>query len=117
MHELLLLLGLAGTPVADVELVDKGFVDVVDDRVEGEDSVFTDLAEQNFVVVGTGGGNGLACWHGATHEVDTLTLDLFLFTYKRRVKQEKEAKKVKIILAVIFEIMRKRLNLPSVTKN
>ena len=80
MHELLFLLGFTGTPVVGVELVDQGLVDIVDDGVQGEDGVLTDLAEKNFVVVGCGSGDGSAWRHGASHEVDTLPLDLFFLT-------------------------------------
>ena len=82
LHELLLLLGFAGAPVIVVKFVNKGFVDVVDDRVECEDCVLTDFTEKHLVVVGAGGGNWLAWRDGASHKVDTLALDLFFFAYK-----------------------------------
>lgn len=79
LHELLLLLGFAGAPVIVVKFVNKGFVDVVDDRVESKDCVFTDFTEEHLVVVGAGGGNWLAWRDGASHKVDTLALNLFFF--------------------------------------
>jgi hypothetical protein len=73
------LLGLTGAPVSSVELIHKGFVDVVDDGVEGEDGMLVDLAEQYLVVVGTTRGD-LLTWLGAPGEVHTLTLELEFLT-------------------------------------
>ena len=83
LHELLLLLGFASTPVVRVEFVDQGLVDVVDDRVQSEDGVFADFTKEHLVVVGGRSGDGSAWWHSATHEVNTLAFDLFLLAYIR----------------------------------
>ena len=83
LHELLLLFGFTSTPVVIVKFVNEGFVDVVDDRVKCEDGVFANLTEEHLVVVGGGCGDGLAWWHGASHEVDTLSLNLFFLAYEK----------------------------------
>ena len=75
LHELLPLLGLTAAPVGAIELVDQWLVDAVDDVVEGKHGVLANLAEQNFVVVGTGRADGLARGR-APHKVDSLAFEL-----------------------------------------
>jgi hypothetical protein len=46
--------------------------------------VFADFTEEHLVVVGAGSGDGLARGDGASHEVDTLSLDLFFLAYETK---------------------------------
>lgn len=60
LHELLLVLRFTATPITTVEAVNERLIDVVHNRVESENGVFVKLTEEDFVVVGTRGSNGLA---------------------------------------------------------
>jgi len=67
------------SPVTDFELVDQGFVNVVDDSVQRSDRVLRDLSEEDLVVVLAGRADSLAR-RAAADEVHSDTSELYVLT-------------------------------------
>lgn len=79
LAELFLLFGFTMSPVTDFELVDQGFVNVVDDSVQRSDRVLRDLSEEDLVVVLAGRADSLAR-RAAADEVHSDTSELYVLT-------------------------------------